>query len=301
MKKKLLIIGGPTASGKTELSVEIAKRIGGEIISCDSMQVYKGLDIGTSKIKGSEMKGVKHHMLDIVDPTVNYSVSDYVEKAIEIIEDLFNRDIQPIIVGGTGFYISALVYKKSLGLIGCNENIRKKYTELAEKEGNIALYDRLLSVDRETAEKLSPNDVKRIIRALEIYEVTGKTKSSQNDVEKRYDFNIYCKEVDRGKLYNKIDKRVDEMVSEGLFDEVKKIKSIDRNSTALSAIGYKEIVDYFDGKLTKDEAISKVKLNTRHYAKRQLTYFRHQFNCKYIPSELQTIEQVNYVIDDFYS
>lgn len=302
MSRKLIVIGGATASGKTSLSVELAKRLNGEIISCDSMQIYKGLDIGTSKVKNEEMQGIKHHMLSIIEPTVNYSVSDYVEEASRIIVELFEKNIQPIVVGGTGFYITSLLYKKSLGNVECNEEIRKKYTLLAEKEGNITVYNELLKVDRLTAEKLSPNDLKRVIRALEIFETTGRPKSLQNDVEKRYDYKAYCIDMPRAELYSRIDERVEEMVNEGLFEEVKNLLNVlEKGSTALSAIGYKEIVEYFEGKVSREKAIDNVKLNTRHYAKRQITYFKHQLNCTYIDGSISLNDKVNAILNDYYS
>ena len=302
MEKRLLVIGGPTSSGKTALSVAVAKRLFGEIVSADSMQVYKGLDIGTSKVTADEADGVVHHMLDIVSPTVNYSVAEYVEAATKIIDDLFSRNIQPIVVGGTGFYINALLYKKSLGFSEGNEKIREKYMNIAKTLGNQAVYNCLFEIDRETAEKLSENDVKRVIRALEIYETTGIKKSVQSDKEKRYDYKIYCPTENREELYERIEKRVDEMVERGLFDEVKGLYDVLRpDSTALSAIGYKEIVEYFDKKTGKSDAIAKIKLNTRHYAKRQITYFKHQFDCVYFDNTLPLEEKVERIIEDFYS
>ena len=302
MERKLLVIDGPTASGKTSLSVAVAEKIGGEIISADSMQIYKGLDVGTSKVTESETKGIKHHMIDIVEPSVNYSVSDYVDSATKIIDELLNKGVQPIVVGGTGFYIDALLYKKSLGSVGFDENVREKYYAFAKEHGNEALYRKLCEIDPISAAKLSPNDIKRVVRALEIFETTGVCKSQQNDVEKRYDYKMYCIDMPREELYSRIEARVDEMVKLGLFDEVKGLlEHLKQNSTALSAIGYKEIVEYFNGNVSKDEAIAKIKLNTRHYAKRQLTYFRHQFDCVYVSSELSVEEKRDYVLNDFYS
>ena len=302
MERKLLVIGGPTASGKTSLSVAVAGKIGGEIISADSMQVYKGLDVGTSKITESEKNGIKHHMIDIVEPTVNYSVSDYVETAAKIIDELFDKGVQPIVVGGTGFYIDALLYKKSLGSVGFDENVRKKYYAFAKEYGNEALYKKLCEVDPISAARLFPNDVKRVVRALEIFETTGVCKSQQNDIEIRYDYKMYCIDTPREELYSKIEARVDEMVKLRLFDEVKGLlEQLKPNCTALSAIGYKEVVEYFNGNVSKDEAIAKIKLNTRHYAKRQLTYFRHRFNCVYVSSELSSEEKIDLILNNYYA
>lgn len=302
MERRLLVIGGPTASGKTSLSVAVAEKIGGEIISADSMQIYKGLDVGTSKITASETKGIKHHMIDIVEPSVNYSVSDYVDSATKIIDELFDNGIQPIVVGGTGFYIDALLYKKSLGSVGFDENVREKYYAFAKEYGNEALYKKLCEVDPISAGKISPNDLKRVVRAIEIFETTGVCKSQQNDLEKRYDYKIYCIDTPREELYSKIETRVDEMADCGLFDEVKGLlEHLKPSSTALSAIGYKEVVEYFNGNVSKNEAIAKIKLNTRHYAKRQLTYFHRQFDCVYVSSELSLEEKRDLILNNYYS
>lgn len=281
---KALVIVGPTASGKTALSVACAKRLNGEIISADALLVYKGLDIGTAKPTKGEMGGIPHYMIDVVEPTESFSVSDYERLALPILEDIVARGKVPILVGGTSFYLDALLYKRTLGGAPADESVRKKYEAIFEKEGKEALFALLKEVDPASAEVLHPNDKKRVIRALEIYELTGKRKSEQHD-ERIPRLPILAVGVDypREELYVRIDARVDEMIKSGLVEEVEGLLEggVPENAQCMQGIGYKEVVeilknsDLHSTMSDKFDAMSDIiKKNTRNYAKRQLTYLR---------------------------
>lgn len=290
MKNTVIVIVGPTASGKTALSVEIAKKINGEIISADSMQIYKRMDIATAKPTKEEMKSVPHHLIDFVSPDENFSVAKYKDLAYEKIADIVSRDKTPVIVGGTGLYVDAVV-NNTVFLDYEKSDIRKTLEEEAEKGGIEALYQRLLQIDPQTAQRLHLNDSKRIIRALEIYYDTGKTITEQNacshSEKPKYDFILIgLNASDRQFLYNRIDKRVDSMLSQGLLEEAKAFYSMPYSQTAKQAIGYKELKPYLDGELSLDECVENLKRETRRYAKRQLTWFRkyEKINWLYIDS-----------------
>ena len=281
---KALVISGPTASGKTALSVECAKRLNGEIISADALLVYKGLDIGTAKPTKGEMEGIPHYMIDVVEPTERFSASDYERLALPILEDIISRGKVPIIVGGTSFYLDALLYQRTLGGAPADEAVRKKYEAIFEKEGKEALFALLKEVDPASAEVLHPNDKKRVIRALEIYELTGKRKSEQHD-ERIPRLPVLAVGVDypREELYVRIDARVDAMMKAGLVEEVKGLlnSGIPENAQCMQGIGYKEVVEILknnDLHSTMSDKINTmsdmIKKNTRNYAKRQLTYLR---------------------------
>lgn len=281
---KALVIAGPTASGKTALSVECAKRLNGEIISADALLVYKGLDIGTAKPTKGEMGGIPHYMIDVVEPTESFSVSDYERLALPILEDIVARGKVPILVGGTSFYLDALLYKRTLGGAPADESVRKKYEAIFEREGKEALFALLQEIDPASAEVLHPNDKKRVIRALEIYELTGKRKSEQHD-ERVPRLPVLAVGVDypREALYARIDARVDEMIKSGLVEEVKGLleSGVPENAQCMQGIGYKEVVeilknsDLHSTMSDKFDAMSDIiKKNTRNYAKRQLTYLR---------------------------
>ncbi|MBR2495731.1 MAG: tRNA (adenosine(37)-N6)-dimethylallyltransferase MiaA [Clostridia bacterium] len=296
---KLLCIGGATASGKTSLSVGVAKALGGEIISADSMQIYKGMDVGTSKIKDVEMENVPHHLLSFVEPNVDYSVSAFVDCAIKTIEKISSNGNQPIICGGTGFYFSSLLYEKSFGNVSSNEELRQYYAKMAKNKGNDCLFEELIKLDPKTAEKLHKNDVKRVIRALELAKL-GIKKSDLNDNKQRYPYKMYCIDVHRDKLYKNINLRVDQMVDEGLIKEAEYLyNTLPKTATAFAAIGYKEIFGHFDGQYDLNTAIELIKKNTRHYAKRQITYFKHQFNCVLVDENLSKQDKINFVLEDF--
>lgn len=288
---KVVVVCGPTASGKTELSVYLAKKFNGEVISADSVAIYKGLDIGSAKPTKKEMDGVAHYMIDVVSPEDSFSVSDYEKMALPILNDIINRSKLPIICGGTGFYINSLLYKFSYGQTAANTEIRNKYNELVKERGAEYVYDILKGIDKETAEKLHPNDTVRVIRALEIYESGGIKKSDIKDSkEKRYDFIALMPKISREKLYDKIERRVDEMIKNGLEDEVRSLllSGITLENQCMQGIGYKEIANAI---LNSNEIpTSEIKLNSRHYAKRQITFFKKTENLILLGGDGQNIK-----------
>ena len=278
-KPKVIVICGPTASGKTALSIELAKKINGEIVSCDSMQIYKDMDIGTAKPTIEEMQGIKHYMLDFVSPDERYSVADYKKQAKQAIREIIEKGKVPIVVGGTGLYVDSLIYEIEYQDIEFDEKYRKQLEERSKKEGLEVLYNEAKKIDPEAITKISPNDKKRILRILEIYNATGKNKTEQekesrkNEVES--DYKVYAISWDREKLYDRINQRVDIMIDQGLIEEVQKIYSkYNKFPTAMQGLGYKEVLEYLEGKCNKQEMIDKIKQETRRYAKRQLTWFR---------------------------
>lgn len=298
MKRKLLIICGPTAVGKTKLGIECAKVFGGEIISADCMQVYKKLDIGTAKADKDEQSQAKHHLIDIVEPTKNYSVGDFKQDAIKIIDELYSQNKLPIVVGGTGFYIESLLFPYSFGSCEQNLVVREKYNKLAQEKGNEYVFNLLKQIDPKSCEKLHPNDIKRVIRALEIFETTGKPKSEQNTQKvSDYDYKIILLNCDRQVLYDRINKRVDIMFNQGLEQEVKNLISsgITKENQCMQGIGYREFFDYFENNITYEQLVEKIKQDSRNYAKRQLTWFRHmdhieEFNIENIEQILSNIQ-----------
>ena len=278
-KEKIIVICGPTASGKTALSIELAKKINGEIISCDSMQIYKEMNIGTAKPTAEEMQEIKHYLIDCVSPEKRYSVAEYKTDAKKAIREIIKKGKTPIIVGGTGLYIDSLIYEIEYPNIEFDEKYREQLEQRAQKEGLENLYKEAEKIDEEAVKKISSNDKKRIIRILEIYNATGKNKTMQ-EIESRkkeieYDYHIYALNWDREKLYERINRRVDIMISQGLIEEVENIiKKYKEFPTAMQGLGYKEVVQYLENKLTKQEMIEKIKQESRRYAKRQLTWFR---------------------------
>ena len=298
---KALVISGPTASGKTALSVACAKRLNGEIISADALLVYKGLNIGTAKPSKGEMGGIPHYMIDIVEPTESFSASDYERLALPILKDIAARGKVPVIVGGTSFYLDALLYKRTLGGAPADESVRKKYEKIFEREGKEALFSLLREIDPASAEVLHPNDKKRVIRALEIYELTGKRKSEQHD-ERIPRLPVLAVGVDypREALYARIDARVDEMMKAGLVEEVEGLlkSGIPENAQCMQGIGYKEVVeilknsDLHSTMSDKFNAMSDIiKKNTRNYAKRQLTYLRKRNVVWLAPKPVEELAQ----------
>ena len=278
-KHKVIVICGPTASGKTALSIELAKKINGEIVSADSMQIYKDMDIGTAKPTRQEMGEIKHYLLDFVSPEDRYSVAQYKQDAKKAIKEIINKGKTPIIVGGTGLYVDSLIYEIEYNDIKLDEEYRKKLEKIAEEQGLEELYKKAVEIDPEAMKKISQNDKKRIMRVLEIYRSTGKTKTEQEKESRKnpveYDYRVFAINWDREILYQRINKRVDIMVDQGLIEEVKEIlNKYDKFPTAMQGLGYKEVVDYLNGIYTKEEMIEKIKLETRRYAKRQLTWFR---------------------------
>lgn len=278
-KQKVIVICGPTASGKTALSIELAKKINGQIISADSMQIYKDMDIGTAKPTIEEQDGIKHYLIDCVCPDERFSVAEYKKDAKKAIKEILENGKTPIVVGGTGLYVDSLIYEIEYNDIEFDEEYRSYLEEIASKKGLEYLYDEAMKIDAKAMEKISQNDKKRIIRILEIYHATGKTKTQQ-EIESRqkeveYDYRVFAINWEREKLYDRINKRVDIMIKEGLIDEVKNIiDKYEKFPTAMQGLGYKEVVGYINNNCTKEEMIEKIKMETRRYAKRQLTWFR---------------------------
>lgn len=292
---KVIVICGATASGKTALSVSLAKALNGEIISADSLLVYKGLDIGTAKPSKAEMDGIPHHLIDVVEPTEAFSVNDYENKALPIVEKLLAEGKTPIICGGTGFYINSLLYKSQFGNVGADEAVRAKYEKLAEEMGKEYVHAILKEKDPESAKKLHYNDLKRVIRALEIYDVTGKAKSEQQDKPiPRFEFVAFSIEYPRETLYERINQRVDIMFEQGLVSEVQALldNGVDEEMQCMQGIGYKEVAEGLRIGASEEEIKELIKKNTRNYAKRQQTFFKRMENHVYLPPESANIEEV---------
>ena len=301
MSQKVLVICGPTASGKTRLAVDCALKFNTEIISADSQLIYKGLTIGTAKPSEEEVRGVKHHMIDVVEPTESFSVSDYSKMALPVLESLHLQGKMPIICGGTGFYINSLLFDFGYGNAAADESIREKYAEFLKKNGKDMLFKRLKEVDPETAEKLHPNDTKRVIRALEIYEVSGNKKSAQTDeLTPKYEFLAVAINYPREELYNRIDNRVDEMFNAGLVEEVQRLLKygVDINCQSMQAIGYKEVVSGLNNGDLRSTMSDIIKKNTRHYAKRQITFFKKMPNLMWLDPKDATAEKVAEILNE---
>ena len=287
MKNKIIVILGPTAVGKTYVSVEVARTLKTEIISADSMQIYKGMDVGTAKVTQEEKHGIPHHMIDIREPDEDYSVSDFKSDAEKIIDRLLAENKVPVIVGGSGLYVNSLIYDLDFGRAKSDEKIREYYTSYYRDHGEDALFELLLRVDPEAGEKIHKNNVKRVIRALEVHDITGRKFSDLNpDIRRgssKYDCILIGLSMERKMLYQRINQRVDVMVSHGLIGEVKSLldKGYDKSLVSMQGIGYKEIIDYLEGKMPLDEAVSILKRNTRRFAKRQFTWFLKDKNVKW--------------------
>jgi tRNA dimethylallyltransferase len=273
----LLVIVGPTAVGKTALSLKLAKEFTGEIISGDSMQVYKEMDIGTAKATAQERREIPHHMIDLIYPDTSFSVQEFQQLAERAIWDVYQRGHLPMLVGGTGLYVQSITHGYHMPKVSENRAYRSELINLAEREGNMVLYQRLQEVDSETASRLHPNDRRRIIRALEVYHETGKRFSDQKK-RKTSPYNLLWigLTMPRDLLYDRINQRVDQMIEQGLIQEVKQLKEKGYHDglTSIQAIGYKEIISYLDGDITLEEAIESIKRGTRKFAKRQLSWFR---------------------------
>lgn len=301
-KPKVIVIGGPTASGKTALSIELAKTINGEIVSADSMQIYKEMNIGTAKPDENEKENIQHYMLDIITPEERYSVADYKKDAKKYIREIVEKGKTPIVIGGTGLYIDSLIYEIEYPELEIDMEYREQLENIIEKDGLDKLYEEAKKIDPLAMEKISQNDKKRISRVLEIYHQTGKTKTElekESRKEPEFDYKMFAIDMNREILYERINKRVDIMVEKGLIEEVKKIyKKYEKFPTALQALGYKEIVEYIDGTLTKEEAIEKIKLESRRYAKRQLTWFRKNKETIWLNGEDPTFENVHIILEE---
>ena len=278
-KPKVIIICGPTASGKTALSIELAKKINGEIISSDSMQIYKDMDIGTAKPSIEEMQGIPHHLIGFVEPSQRYSVAEFKKDAEAAIEEILKKGKTPIVVGGTGLYVDSLIYGIEYQEIQLDEKYRQELEQRAANEGLEKLYAEAQKIDPQAMEKISPNDKKRIMRVLEIFKATGKNKTQQ-EIESRkkgvkYDYKVFAINWDREILYERINKRVDIMIEQGLIEEVEQLlQKYDKFPTAMQGLGYKEVVEYLRGETSQEDMIEKIKMETRRYAKRQITWFK---------------------------
>lgn len=289
--KDLIVLTGPTAVGKTSLSIALAKAVGGEIISADSMQVYKYMNIGTAKITEEEKCGIPHFLIDELEPDEEFNVTIFKNKVMGYIKDIKSRGKVPIIVGGTGFYIQSVIYDINFNEYGDDSNVRKKYEAMAETLGKSELHKKLALVDREYADSVSENNVKKVVRALTFFEMTGEKLSEHNKRERErrspFDFAYFVLTMDRKKLYERIDKRVDLMFDMGLVDEVKALmaKGYDKSLVSMQGIGYKEVIDYLNGKTSLEECIDIIKRDTRHFAKRQLTWFKREKVVTYIDKD----------------
>ena len=275
---KLVSICGPTAVGKTRIAIEVCKAFNAEVVSCDSMQIYKGMDIGSAKPTPAEQEEVKHHLIDIVDPKDEFTVFDYSILAREKIDELSGNGILPLITGGTGLYLDSIIYNMDFAAAPPDLSRREKYYKLAEEEGAETLHNILKELDPETAERIHPNNIKRVVRAIESIEEGISIEDFSSNLERRpeYDACLIGLMRDREELYNRINERVDIMMAEGLLDEVKTLMEygLDESYMSMKGIGYKELISYFKGQTTLDEAINSIKTNSRHYAKRQMTWLR---------------------------
>ena len=304
MKPKVVVIVGPTASGKTALSIELAKKIDGEIISSDSMQIYKDMDIGTAKVTKEEAEGIKHYLVDCVSPDERYTVSDFKRDAENAIKEILEKGKTPIVVGGTGLYVNSLIYGIEYQDMNFDEEYRNELMEKAEsEEGLKMLWDEANRIDPEAMTKISKNDKKRIVRVLEIYKATGKNKTEQEILSRqngvKYDYKVFGITMDREKLYNRINLRVDIMIEKGLEAEVRNLlEKYNEFPTAMQGLGYKEVVEYFDGILTREEMIEKIKQESRRYAKRQLTWFRKNKETIWLDSQNDMKDNVNIILEE---
>ena len=304
MKPKVIVIVGPTASGKTALSIELAKKINGEIVSCDSMQIYKDMDIGSAKPTQAEMQGIKHYLIDVVRPDERFSVAEYKKQAEAAIEEILLKGKTPIVIGGTGLYADSLIYGIEYQVIEFDEEYRSLLEKQAEtEEGLNELYNQAKRIDEKAIQKISKNDKKRIIRILEIYHETGKTKTEQElesrKNEVKYDYKIFAINMERSILYDRINKRVDIMIENGLIQEVENLlKKYKEFPTAMQGLGYKEVVQYLNDELTKEEMIDKIKQETRRYAKRQLTWFRKNKETIWIDGQADIENNINIILEE---
>ena len=281
-KPALVILTGPTAVGKTDLSVTLARKIGGEIVSADSMQVYRHMDIGSAKITQEQMDGVAHHLIDILEPTDEFNVVLFQKLARKAMNRIYERGHIPIVTGGTGFYIQALLYDIDFTDNDEDTALRRSLEEIARTQGSETLYDRLRQIDPESCEIIHANNIKRVIRAIEFYEKTGTKISEHNKIQRQndspYNFAYFVLNDDRQKLYGRIEDRVDEMIQLGLVEEVRRLKEMGctADMVSMQGLGYKEILAFLDGQTSLDEAVYLIKRDTRHFAKRQLTWFRRE-------------------------
>ena len=297
--RKVYVIGGPTAAGKSVVALYLAKRIQGEIVNCDSVQLYKYMDIGSAKPSQKDMNTVPHHLYGFVDPADDITVAQYQQLAFDKIDGILSRGKTPIVVGGTGLYLNSLIYKMSFAAKPINLKRRDELEHLAEVRGKDYLFELLSAVDPEAAARIHPNNIRKIIRAIEAYELGSKLESMDKlEPNTKYDFKINIVNMDREWLYNRINRRVDKLMEEGLLKEVKHLLAMGYNydTPAMKGIGYKELLSYLDGKSTLEEAVIDIKTNTRHYAKRQLTWFKRYENAHWV--EIKKGEMVGHIVDD---
>ena len=306
-KKPLIIITGPTAAGKTSLSVRLAKALGGEIISADSMQVYRHMDIGSAKVTKEEMEGVPHYLIDVLEPTDPFNVAMFQQMAKEAVQTIYSHGRIPILAGGTGFYIQALLYDINFQETGEDPSIRLSLEALAEEKGGEYLHQLLAQADPQAAEEIHPNNVKRVIRALEYFQQTGQRISEHNQQERQkkspYAFRYYVINMERSRLYQRIDQRVDLMMQQGLVQEVEKLREMGcrRGMVSMQGLGYKEILDYLNGEISLEEAVYQLKRDTRHFAKRQLTWFKREHQVRWLNWEdfsFQQEKMLDYILKD---
>lgn len=297
--KKLLVICGATASGKTSLAVECAKRLNGEVISCDALLVYRGLNIGTAKPTREEMGGIEHHLINVADPTDSFTVHDFERLALDAVADISARGKVPVLCGGTGFYLNAVLFQSGFGNAAADEGVRAKYNAIAAEKGKEYLHGLLQEVDAESAAVLHPNDVKRVVRALEIYELTGKKKSDQQDGRvPRFPYEAFAFDYPREVLYERIDRRAAQMFEEGLVEEVRGLlASVPENAQCMQAIGYKEVVEWLKNGDNQSTMCDIVQKNTRNYAKRQLTFFKKLPNLHWLTPSDAAVEEVIRIYD----
>ncbi|ASS38546.1 tRNA (adenosine(37)-N6)-dimethylallyltransferase MiaA [Mogibacterium pumilum] len=297
--RKVYVIGGPTAAGKSVVALYLAKRIQGEIVNCDSVQLYKYMDIGSAKPSQKDMNAVPHHMYGFVDPADDITVAQYQQLAFDKIDEILSRGKTPIVVGGTGLYLNSLIYKMSFAAKPINLKRRDELENLAEVRGKEYLFELLSAVDPEAAARIHPNNIRKIIRAIEAYELGSKLESMDKlEPNTKYDFKINIVNMEREWLYNRINRRVDKLMKEGLLQEVKHLIAMGYNhdTPAMKGIGYKELLSYLDGNSTLEEAVNDIKTNTRHYAKRQLTWFKRYENAHWV--EIKKGQMVGNVVDE---
>ena len=299
-KPKIIIIGGPTAVGKSALAVNLAEKFNGEIVSADSMQIYRRLNIGTGKITEAEARGIPHRMIDILDPDERYSVGQYLIDASREINDILDKNKLPIVVGGTALYLNALINGMNFSDADRSDKVRDKWKKIASESGNQFVYDHLIEIDPESAAKISVNDTKRIIRAIEIFEVTGKPKSqSATTAICPYDYAFFIMTRERTELYAAIETRVDKMFEDGLINEVKSLETY-KNYQSMQAIGYKQLCEYFDSKFDSIESVkNEIKKLSRNYAKRQMTFFRGMNANKNFIDYLNATTEVSKAVTEF--
>lgn len=302
--EKVIVICGPTASGKTGLSIKLAQKMQGEVISCDSMQIYKHMNIGTAKPTKEEMQDIKHHLIDFVEPSKRYSVADFRKDALDAIDAVLKQNKVPIIVGGTGLYVNCLTQNIQYPTLETDLEYRKLLEQRVEKEGLEVLYEEAKKIDEEAIKNISVNDQKRIMRILEIYHQTGKTKT-ELEIESRreppmYQYIVFAINMDREKLYERINKRVGIMLEQGLIEEVKELlEKYEEFPTSMQGLGYKEVASYLNGELTKEEMIEKLKMETRRYAKRQLTWFRKDPNIIWLDGLKSPEENIKIILEHY--